>query len=148
MAAIYVNLEGGDVFKREAGGASGILRIPSLDDIIGTTGLAVYSDATLQLGETIQYFLTFDDVIKYIHFGKGLGNITINGFLFSDCSGSLPGVEKYLNAFQSLRGTTQDLTLGYKTFTCIVTNCNLTLMAEPDFMASFQMGFSVVDYES
>ena len=146
MAATFYQ-GSGDVFKRGTGGASSILSIPILDGILGAGGLAVYSDVTLQLGETIQYFLTFDDVIKYIHFGKGVGNITVSGALFSDCSQNLPGAEKYLQAFSGLRGTTQQVTLGNKTFTVVVSNANLTMLAEPDFMGSFQMSFSVVDHQ-
>jgi len=145
MAATFYQ-GSGDVFKRGTGGASSILTIPSLDAIIGQSGLAVYSDVTLQLGETIQYFLTFDDVIKYIHFGKGVGNITANGTLFSDCSQNLPGASQYLSAFSSLRGTTQQITMGGQTFTVVVTNANLTMLSEPDFMGNFQMSFSVVDH--
>jgi hypothetical protein len=147
MAATYYSAGGGDLFKRQTGGASSILKIPLLDDIIGTSGLAIYSDVTMQLGETIQYFLTFDDVIKYVHFGKGVGNIAVSGVLFSDCSGQMPGAARFLQAFSSLRGKSQQITLGNQTFTVIVTNCNLSLLAEPDFMANFQMIFSVVDHQ-
>jgi hypothetical protein len=147
MAATFYSAGGNDLFKRQTGGASSVLTIPTLDGIVGSSGLAIYSDVTLQLGETIQYFLTFDDVIKYVHFGKGVGNITVNGILFSDCSGSMPGASRFLQAFSSLRGKSQQITLGGQTFTVVVTNCNLTLVAEPDFMANFQMVFSVVDHQ-
>jgi len=147
MAATYYTAQGGDLFQRGTGGASSLVSIPALDGIIGESGLAIYSDVTVQLGETLQYFLTFDDVIKFIWFGKGLGDITVNGVLFSDCTGDLPGASQYFQAFGSLRGESTQITVGSQTFTAIVSNANLSIMAEPDTMAQFQLVFSVVDHQ-
>ena len=147
MAATYYTAQGGDLFKRETGGASSLVSVPALDGLIGESGLAIYSDVTVQLGETLQYFLTFDDVIKFIWFGKGLGNITVNGVLFSDCSGALPGMSQYFSAFSSLRGQSTEITVGEQTFTAVVSNANLSIMAEPDTMAQFQLVFSIVNHQ-
>jgi hypothetical protein len=146
MAAVFVNLGGGDIFKRKAGSGSAIVSVPALDSMMQSSMLAIYTEVSVQLGETIQYFLTFDDVIKYIHFGKGLGNITVGGMLFSDCSGNLPGMSSFFSSFSSLRGVKTDITLGGKAFTCVVTAANLTITGEPDTTAMFQLVFSVVNH--
>ena len=87
MPAHFFTYSGGDLFKTSGGGGAYLVRIPQIDSLIGTNGLAVYTNGTLQLSETLQYFLTFDDVVKYIHFGKGVGSVTVEGIMFSNCFG-------------------------------------------------------------
>ena len=146
MAATYYTAQGGDIFQRQTGGADSLIYVPMLDSMIGESGLAVYTEVSVQLGETIQYFLTFDDVIKFIHFGKGLGSIIVNGTLFSDCSSNMPGLQMYFSGFSALRGQQTEITIGGRAFTVVVSNANLTIMGEPDTMAQFQMVFSVVNH--
>jgi hypothetical protein len=146
MAAILVNVDGNDIFKRKAGNASHLIKVPSVDDVIGKSGLAIYTDVTLQLGETIQYFLTFDDVIKFIHFGKGVGNVVANGILFSNCDSDIVGLPKLLQAIRALRGQETKILIGSETFTSILTNASINITGEPDTMANFQVVFSVVNH--
>jgi hypothetical protein len=146
MPATFINTSGGDLFKRQSGGASHLVQIPSIDSVVGSGGLAVYDSISVQLGETIQYFLTFDDVIKFIHFGKGIGNITASGTLFSNCQGDIPGLAQLFGAFQGLRGQQTVVTVGEQGFTAVVTNVNVNIVAEPDTMAAFQVVFSIVNH--
>jgi hypothetical protein len=146
MAASFYTSGGNDLFQRQSGGATSLISVPSIDSMIGQTGLAVYTEVTVQLGETLQYFLTFDDVIKFIHFGKGLGNIVVNGTLFSDCSSNMPGLQLYFEGFSALRGQQTEITIGGRAFTVVVANANLTIVGEPDTMAQFQLVFSVVNH--
>ena len=147
MAASFYSSNGGnDIFSNGSGGASSFISISAMDEIIGQTGLAVYNEVSVQLGETLQYFLTFDDVIKFIHFGKGLGNITATGTLFTDCSNNMPGLQPFFGAFSELRGQSTQITIGARAFTVIVTNANLNIVSEPAMMAQFQLVFSVVNH--
>ncbi len=146
MPATFINLSGGDLFKRRGGGASHLVKIPGIDSLIGASGLAIYDSISVQLGETIQYFLTFDDVIKFIHFGKGVGNITVGGTLFSDCTGDVPGLSMLFSSFQGIRGKELTVTVGQQSFTSVVTNVNINLVSEPDTMAAFQVVFSIVNH--
>jgi hypothetical protein len=146
MAASFYTASGNDLFLNQAGGATSLISIPAMDGIIGETGLAVYNEVSVQLGETLQYFLTFDDVIKFIHFGKGLGNILVNGSLFSDCSDNMPGLQPYFGAFSEMRGEVTTITIGGRAFTVVVSNANLTIVSEPTTMAQFQFAFSVVNH--
>jgi hypothetical protein len=147
MAATFVTIGGECIFKRKAGNASHLIKIPSIDDILGKSGLALYTDVTLQLGETLQYFLTFDDVIKFIHFGKGLGNVTANGILYSNCESDIVGLPKLLSAIGDLRGKETSIVIGGKVFVSVLSSASVSIMGEPDTMANFQVVFSVVNHE-
>ena len=107
----------------------------------------MYTDVTLQLGETLQYFLTFDDVIKFIHFGKGLGNVTANGILYSNCESDIVGLPKLLGAIGDLRGKETSIVIGGKVFVSVLSSASVSIMGEPDTMANFQVVFSVVNHE-
>jgi len=101
---------------------------------------------SLQLSETIQYFLSFDDVIKFIHFGKGVGALVVDGTLFGDCYGSIPGLNKFRSALSELRGKEQRVTLGGMVVVAIMTQAQVNLVGDPDTMAQFNFTFSIVDH--
>jgi hypothetical protein len=123
-----------------------MIRIPSVDGIIGKSGLAIYNTVSFRLGETIQYFLTFDDIIKYIHFGKGLGSLTVEGTMFSDCDGNIPGMSKFQQAIRSLRGKGQILVVGNVAMAGIMTDVQLSVTSDPDTMANFVFNYSIVNH--
>lgn len=143
---MYTN-SSNDLFKSGGGGADGLIKIPGVDSIVGKGGLAVYDSVSLMLNETIQYFLTFDDVTKYIHFGKGVGSIQVQGTMYSDCKSSLPGAPKFASAVSSLRGKPKPMTVGSVTVTAILTTAQITVLSEPDTMAQFVFTFSVVNHQ-
>jgi len=146
MAATFIALSKDDVFK-SGGTADHLVKIPEVDNIVGTSGLALYTEVSMQISETIQYFLTFDDVIKFIHFGKGLGTIAVQGIMFSDCSGDLPGLPKFSAAISALRGKEQDITIGDIGLTAIMTSAQVNLTGEPDTMGQFVFNFSIVNHQ-
>lgn len=145
MPATLVTLGGGDLFK-SGGGADSLVNIPAVNSIIGPGGLAVYDSVSAQVGETIQFFITFDDVIKFIHFGKGLGNVTAQGTLFCDCSGDLPGKGGVVGAIKSLRGKQQTLSVGGLQCTGVLTSASLTITGGDDTMGTFNFQFAVVNF--
>jgi hypothetical protein len=113
---------------------------------MGNAGLAIYDTVSYQLNETIQYFLTFDDVVKFIHFGKGVGSLVANGLMFSDCDGEIIGLKKFEKAITDLRGKEQKITIGSAEFTAIMTSVQITITSDPDTMAHFTFNFSIVDH--
>jgi hypothetical protein len=145
MAASFLALSRTDMFY-SGGAATYLLGIPAVDALLSNVGLALYDSVTLQIGETIQYFLTFDDVIKYIHFGKGVGTITVEGTMFSDCDGYLPGFAIFNNGVSALRGKTQVVSLGGRAFTVIMTNAAINVVGEPLTSAKFTFTFSIVNH--
>ena len=143
MPAFYFK-NGGELFGQ--GGGAQIVKIPSVDDIVGAGGLAVYSNVSFQVNETLQYFLAFDDVIKFIHFGKGVGNVTAEGILYCDCSGDLPGLSKATSAIGALRGSAVKLSLGGYTVTGVLTTATIAAMADQDTFGQFSFSFAIVDH--
>ena len=135
-----------DLFRSGGGGAQGLVNIPSVDNIIGAKGLAVYDSVGLQLPETIQYFLTFDDVTKFIHFGKGVGTVQVEGTMYCDCDSKIPGTAQFKAAVSALRGKEKNMTVGGVTVTAVLTNSAITVLSEPDTMAHFSFTFSVVNH--
>lgn len=144
MPAFYFKGGGNDMFAQ--GGGAQIVKIPAVDDIVGGSGLAVYSNVSFQVNETLQYFLAFDDVIKFIHFGKGVGNVTAEGILYCDCSGGLPGLSRATSAIGSLRGKLVELTLGGYTVAGIFTSATITAMADQDTFGQFSFSFAIVNH--
>jgi len=145
MAATFFNLNKNDVFK-SGGSADHLIKVPKVDDLISQSGLAIYTEVGVQIGETLQYFLTFDDVIKFIHFGKGLGTVTASGIMFSDCDGDIPGLRRFSSAISGLRGKEQKINIGNMTLTGILTGAQVSIVSEPDTMAQFSFNFAIVNH--
>lgn len=146
MAATFLTLGKKDLFK-SGGSADAMISIPAVDEIVTKSGLAVYNTVSIQLGETIQYFLTFDDVIKYIHFGKGVGSVTAEGTLYSTCTGNLPGLNKVAQAISTLRGRTLIIKIGAIVAAAVMTSAQVTVMGDPDTMGQFVFNFAVVNHQ-
>lgn len=147
MPSSFVNLIKKDLFN-SGGTADHMIIIPEVDSIMGEEGLAIYDNVTYQLNETIQYFLTFDDVIKFIHFGKGVGTLVANGMMFSNTDGELPGISAFENAITGLRGKEQLVYIGggRAELTCIMSSSQITVTSDPDTMAHFTFNFGIVQH--
>lgn len=145
MSAVYLKLSKSDLFH-SGGSADGLINIPAVNDIIGAAGLAIYNSVGMHLGETIQYFLTFDDVIKYIHFGKALGTIQVEGTMYANCSGNLPGLSKFEKAFATLRGRWAKIVIGGIVVAGVMNNASVTIVNDSDTMAHFTFSFSIISY--
>ena len=145
MPATFIALSRTDIFK-SGGAGQNILTVPMVDNLIGPDGLAIYNSVSVQVGETLQYFLTFDDVIKFIHFGKGLGNVTAEGIMYCDCNGNIPGAQRFAQVVSGLRGKTQSISVGSVVVTATMTTSQLTMSSDPDTMAHFVFNFAVVNH--
>ena len=117
MAAIYFqpNPNASTIF-RSGFAINNSVHIPFLSTFIGQQGSMIVTEVTIQHRDTIQYFLTFDDFITYYYFGKGLGNLSISGMIFSDCVGNFSSLNNLLNQLSSIRGTTQTISFGNVAF--------------------------------
>jgi hypothetical protein len=141
MPASFVN--GGFDLFRYSGGAS-ICSLSPLDGLNGAA-LSMYDSFTVQVGETTQFFLCFDDIIRYIHFGKALGTVQVDGTCYCDCSGDVPGAHKIAGAIQSMRGKAVTAVLGSMTVTAVLTSGQATALADPDTMVKFSVTLAVID---
>jgi hypothetical protein len=144
MPAFFYYSNGSELFQQ--GGGAQIVRIPAVDKIVGPLGLAVYSQVSFQVNETLQYFLAFDDVIKFIHFGKAVGNVTAEGIMYCDCYGRLPGLSRATSAIGALRGEAVKLTLGAYTVQGILTSATITALADQDTFGQFTFNFAIVNH--
>jgi hypothetical protein len=145
MPASLINSSSGDVFSSGAGGASAMISVPGVDGIVG--GLAVYDTVSMQINDTIQYFLTFDDAIKYIFFGKGVGTFTAEGTMYCTCDGSIPSLSAWAGAVGALRGQPSTASIGGATATVVLTSAQVNVVGEPDTMAKFIFTFAIVDHQ-
>lgn len=121
------------------------VRIPFLDGVVGGRGFSVVNEVTIQNRDTIQYFLTFDDLISYFYFGKGLGSISISGTMFSDCSGDFPGIGLFNNKIASVRGTTQNVSFGNAVFAGVVSSFTVRASGEEN-LVDFNIQMDVIDH--
>jgi hypothetical protein len=144
-ASMYTTVRS-DLFRSGGAGAQGLVNIPAVDALVGKSGLAVYDSVGLQLPETVQYFLTFDDVTKFIHFGKGVGTVQVEGTMYSDCDAKIPGTAIFRAVVSALRGRERVMIIGGVPVEAILTNSAITVLSEPDTMAHFSFTFSVVNH--
>jgi hypothetical protein len=143
MAAYFYTFNGQDVFNTTRSDGS-ILQIDFLDNVVTDDNYIMYTSLAVQTSEIIQYFLTFDDIIDYFHFGKGLGNVVVNGMIFSDCNCNLPGVDALYSAFGSVRGQSVKVSFGSYAATAVVVNSSVEVVGEPDTMASFSITLNII----
>jgi hypothetical protein len=117
-----------------------------LYDLVGPAGVLI-NEVTVQHRDTIQYFLTFDDVINYFYFGKGLGSLNISGCILSDCNGNWPALHKLMNRIGSIRGKTVNVFIGGISFTAVLSS--FTLRASADItslhIVDFNFQLDIID---
>jgi hypothetical protein len=161
MAAVYYYLPTNSLVNRSGtpGAAASLfgkgfpvntsIRIPFLNNLTSQNGFAIVTEVGMQNKETIQYFLTFDDVISYFHFGKGLGSITISGILFSDCSNNFTGVDIFNQTIANLRGTTQSITFGSRHFWCVLSAFTVRASAEEGMQNTmeFNLQMEIINHD-
>jgi hypothetical protein len=144
MPASFVS-GGGGIFGR-GGGAQGLVAIPAVDNIVGRGNIAVYDSVSVQINDTIQFFLTFDDVVKYVFFGKGIGSVVAEGTMYSKCGGGIPGLNACAAAVGTLRGQRALVSLGGFAVKAIFTSAQVSVISEPDIMGRFVFNMAAIDH--
>ena len=124
------------------------VQLPFLSNILTNQTMVVVTDVSIVNRDTIQYFVTFDDVISYFYFGKGLGNISISGMLFSDCTNNFPGLTPFTQAIGNLRGTTQTITFGSAWFHAVLSGFTVRVASDNGMQNAieFNLQMDVVDH--
>jgi hypothetical protein len=146
MPAKFINLVTTDLFQ-SGGKAPPNLSIPAVDSIVQPNVIAMYDSIGVQFGETCQFFLAFDDVIKFIHFGKALGSVQVEGTMYANCDYELPAFSKYKEAFSKLRGLPIDIQVYDVTMKAVMVTSAITVIGDPDTLAKFSFQFSVVNHQ-
>jgi hypothetical protein len=144
MAAIF-HTYSNNVFKLR-GSSSGLVSVGSFDSAADSEGmLTMYTDVDVHLVEVTQFFLTFADQIRYIHFGKGVGTVTVRGVCFSKCSGELPGASAFYSIVQGQRGKRTDISVADYKCGAVLVDVQTNLTAEPDTMMNYTLTFNIVE---
>jgi hypothetical protein len=143
MGAYFYSYNNNDVFQTTQSDGS-IIQIDFLNSVVTNANLIMYTSVGIQTSEIIQYFLTFDDVIDYFHFGKGLGTVIATGIIFADKNQNLPGVNALYSAFGSVRGKTVKVSLGSYGATAVVVSSSVDVVGEPDTMAQFTITLNII----
>ena len=152
MAAVYVyNTEGADLFKGGVAVLSSV-RLQFLEDLLSnlTAGrdgnLTIITELSMQNSETVQFFLTFDDLISWFYFGKGMGSISIRGLMLTNDKGT-PGLPVLLSTtMRNLRGQQVGVSIGNAVFSCVMTNFTLHMTQDPTPVAEFVLNLNIVDH--
>lgn len=155
MAAIYTydSSSNAEIFK---GGINVItaVSLPSEFDAIKTSSnsLSVITDISFQTSEVIQFFLTFDDIVNWIYFGKGLGTMTIKGMLLTTTNNSTPGLPSLLTGtLAALRGKEVTISIansnsGGATFNCVMTSANISMTQDPSPVVEYVINLSIISH--
>jgi len=143
MAAIFYTYSNNDVFMKNIPVAP--VEVDYLLNIEGQDNMIIFTEVSITTTETNQIFLTFDDIITYFHFGKGVGSINLSGLMFCNCSGDMPGVSNFYTAISQARGQKTNVSLGNDFFTGIIQSTSASVTSEPTTMIQFTIAMSMID---
>lgn len=136
------------MFKNSVG--SGTLAICSALDKFNSdpSNVAIITDVVVRAADTIQFFQSFDDLIHFFYFGKGLGNISFNMLLFQGCdSNSAPGVPKLLQELGKMRGQKTEVSVGNVIFVGVLTDFTVVIQSEPETHYAVNINLGMIDHK-
>lgn len=143
MAAVFLTL-GDDIFMTTAGTPTSFVSCDLLDaDSLFAPGQCMLlSNFSTTFNEVVQFFQSFDDLIHYYYFGKGLGQIRFDMMAFFNCSGDAPGLRNLYESIGSKRGKKVTLDFMNVHVEGILMEFNITALAEPlpHFQISIALG--------
>ncbi len=145
MAAFFYDFGNGRDMFRNGLTINLAIRIPFLSDMLEEQAHAIITDVSIVNNDTVQYFLTFDDVISYFYFGKGLGTISIGGLILTDCENYQPGIDVFYNSISEVRGKPVTVSFGAYTFTGVISSFEAN--AESEFQSTnFRVTLAIIDH--
>lgn len=142
MAALFHSF-GDSILKTSVG--DGTLSVCEIFDDFNGNNFSIITDVAVHATETIQFSQSFDDYIHYYHFGKGVGSITFNLLLFTECgSADSPGLGSLLSKLGENRGQDITISLADVTFTGVLLDFTVQIVAEPEthFAVSVNLGMT------
>ncbi len=148
MAALFHKFSSDQIFKNSVG--NGTLAICSALDQFNSdpSNVSIITDVSVRATDTIQFFQSFDDLIHYYYFGKGLGNISFNMMLFQSCGGAdAPGVPKLLAALGQMRGQETQVSVGNIVFVGVLTDFTLSIQSEPETHYIVNINLGMIDHQ-
>lgn len=151
MGAIYYQPDDKNSIFKGNFPVNTMIDIPQLSSLYGEEGakqLTFITDVSIDNSETIQFFLTFDDVIRYFWFGKGMGNLIINGLIFPACDSKVPGINNLYETIAKLRGEKIKISLTPVVLIAVITNHRLNILTEPTMMVEFQLSMVIIEQQN
>lgn len=148
MAAVFYNsaISNNSLFKGDIAVVNAV-QVDFLSNFVGPNTMAIINSVGVTNGDIFQYFITFDDVISYFYFGRGIGNINITGMIFSDCRGQMNGLNNlYIGAIGPARGRPVNVSVGRTIFRGVLSNFSTTTVAEPTYMTEFSLTMQVLTH--
>jgi len=142
MGAALITSGGKDIFQNGTGGGSGLVSISGIDSMV--QGITIYDSVSVQMGETMQFFLTFDDATKFIHFGQAIGSVQVQGTAYCSSRGDMPGAGKFGGVYKGLVGKATKISVGGATVRAVITSAQLSIVSEMDIMGHFTFTFAVI----
>lgn len=148
MAAAFVSLSSGESIFKSNFIANNVVSVDFLNSLMLNPKKAstIITDVSIDSEDTIQYILTFDDVVNWFHFGRGLGQINIRGMIFTDCDGKVPGLGLFHQAISRSRGKVVTISMGWITFDGLIQRFNTTLTADPAPVIEFSVSVTVISH--
>jgi len=156
MAAIFYNIPNSNtnVFK---GGQTiyDSVHLGFLSSLIDSRSMVMISDVSMQNRDTIQYFLTFNDLVSYFYFGKGLGTLSISGFVLGSpdnldnpTTTSFPGMANLLSRIGRIRGKEVSVLFGGHIFWCVLSSFTFRANAEDQNinMIEFNLQLDIINH--
>lgn len=145
MAAIFYNYSDDNMFKNSVSSGAAPISTNLFEDLQNENMLCIISQISITHNDVVQFFMTFDDFIHHYYFGKGVGSISISGMIFTNCQGGMPGLLAFYQRIANVRGKEVIMSTPGVTFTGVLLDCNVTMVAEPETMASFTANFAMVN---
>jgi len=134
-----------DIFRQGLSSGAVPAKMDLFSDLVSKENLLIITSVSIVTAETNQFFMTFDDMIHFYHFGKGVGQIAIAGMIFGDCDGSFPGAKAFYDAVMEARGTEQICSAGGNTFTGVLTDSTVEYLSDPITYVQFSANFAMTD---
>jgi hypothetical protein len=147
MAAVFYNSSQNEsLFKGDIAVVNAV-QIDFLKNFVGPASMAIITSVGAQNGDIFQYFITFDDVISYFYFGRGIGTITVSGIIFADCRGQMNGLNDfYVGGIGGARGRPVNVSIGRTVFRGVVSNFTTNTVADPNYMTEFTVTIQVLSH--
>lgn len=131
MAALFINVNDAGLFRWSAGQTASLVSCSLTDELAGKNQ-SILTNVSISYNETVQFFQSFDDLIHYFYFGKGLGTIRFELMCFQYCEGGQPpGLGKMISKIGENRGKLVSLNMGPVRVAGILMDFTVSLSPDP-----------------
>jgi hypothetical protein len=145
MAAIFIPLDDGGVFKGSMGNSANLVTCDMLNAILyNQAQFSILTNVTVSGSEVVQFFQSFDDLIHYFYFGQGLGQIHFDLTCFFDCSDNAPGLDTMWALMGATRGKKVTVNIGRIQVVGVLMDYTISLTAEPIPMYNISINLGMI----